>query len=71
MQIIYVAVRKGTKQVMSGQHGQYAYGSPATLSRSIGYAYKWTASNQGVKPSELYDILEVDVDKLIAQGESE
>ena len=66
-QTIYVAVRKETQNVMSGAHGQYAYDNTSTLGRSIAQAYKYEAQRKGVKASELYDVIEVDVAELISQ----
>lgn len=68
--VIYVAVTKDSGDIMTGNHGQHAYGSIATLRRSIGQAYKTTASYRNVKPMELYNIIEIDVDSLPQKEES-
>lgn len=63
MNIIYVAISKNGN-VMSGAKGQYAFGDKGTLRKSVNYHYKWEANRDGKHPSELYDILEIDVDKV-------
>lgn len=59
---IYIAISKETGDVMSGAKGQYAFGDKATLGRSIGQAYGYTAQKKGFSSTkELYDVFEVDV----------
>jgi len=62
---IYVAISKATGNVMSGAKEQYAFGSTATLRRSIGQAYAYTARTQNMKPHEMYEIHEIDLDKVL------
>lgn len=67
-QKIYVAVSLETGELMSGAKGQHAYGSIQSLTKSIGQDY-WTrkkAKEQGVRPRDLYKIIELDVLQSIA-----
>lgn len=67
---IYIAISKETGQVMSGAKGQYAYGSVASLSKSIGQDW-WSrkkAKEQGVRPRDLYNVWEVDALDAINAG---
>lgn len=66
--VIYVAVNKETGKVMGGAKGQHAFGSAAGLSRSIGQAYSYTAHKEGVKPKDLYNVVAIDVTKVIESG---
>lgn len=66
---LYLAISKLSGNVMCGNHGQYAYSSPATLKKSIGQAYGWQAKQKGVKPMDLYTIISVDVEDLKKIGE--
>lgn len=69
MNIIYVAISKKTGGVMSGAKGQYAFGDKGSLGRSVGQNYAYEARKQGIKPKDMYDIHEIDVDKAIERQE--
>ncbi|WP_163530933.1 hypothetical protein [Halobacillus ihumii] len=71
MSTIFVAVRKDTDVIMTGQKGQAAFHDKPTLGRSIGYSYQHEAKKKGVKASELYDVYEIDVSALLMYGYSE
>jgi len=68
---IYVAIRKDSQTVMSGQKGQYAFGDTGALNRSIAYSYKYEARQKGVKASELYSVLAIDVSTLLPRKDEE
>jgi len=64
---IYVAINKETGELMPGASGQYAYGSKASLAKSIGQDW-WTrkkAREKGVRPRDLYEIYELDLEKTL------
>lgn len=65
MTTIYVAINKETGAVMSGAKEQYAFGNTNTLRRSLGQAYGYSAMKEGKKPLDLYDIHEIDLDKVL------
>lgn len=71
MKKIYIAVSKETGEVMSGARGQHAYGSVASLTKSVGQDY-WTrkkANEKGIRPRDLYDIYTIDASVVIEKGE--
>lgn len=63
--IIYVAINKETKDVINGVNGQYAYGTVGNLRKSMTHRLRWLAKSKGVKASELYSVLEIDVATLL------
>lgn len=62
--IIFVAISKQSGEIMSGLHGQYAYGNIATLNRSLHQAYKHLAKD-GRKTRTLYSIHEIDISMIL------
>lgn len=69
--IIYLAIRKENGQVMIGQKGQAAFTNKTSLERSIRYAYQYEVKRRGLKKaSDLYLILEVDVNTLLPNPEA-
>ena len=59
--LIYVAISKETGEVFCGVNGQYAFGSPGNLRKSMSYKLKYLAKSKGVKTGDLYSIHEIDV----------
>lgn len=69
--LIYIAIRKENGQVMIGQKGQAAFTDKSSLGRSIGYAYQYEVKRRGLKKaSDLYSVLEVDVNTLLPNPEA-
>lgn len=59
----YVAISKKTGSVISGARGQKVFDDAGTLRKSIGQDY-WIQSQareQGVKPKDLYDVHEFEL----------
>lgn len=65
---IYTAVHKGTGEVICGIKKQYAYSSASHLKRSMQHSLADEAELEGVEVEELYNIHEINVEKLIKEG---
>lgn len=63
--IVYVAINKETKQVIGGAKEQYAFKNKGTLRRSVHHSLKWIAEREGIKPSDMYEIHELDLTKVL------
>lgn len=62
--IIYVALRKSNGAIMSGAKGQYSFKDKGALRSSVGQSYSYEAEKAGVKPKDLYNIYEVNLDTM-------